>query len=165
MWRLCCPNVIALCGEDDERDLYCCKSLQPAFKNAQEMRDLMLNTLTRRCDYCTVDYSTVGNQYLLGGASNAGADPGCLRGRGTTCMLGCVCVCVCVCVGGGSNSCERFIVKRGHFITFCPLEGHPRGHFIMFYPPWGHPRGHLHLQKHANMNTFWCKYCKTQWCL
>ena len=101
MWRLCCPNVIALCGEDDERDLYCCKSLQPAFKNAQEMRDLMLNTLTRRCDYCTVDYSTVGNQYLLGGASNAGADPGCLRGRGTTCMLGCVCVCVCVCVCWG----------------------------------------------------------------
>ena len=32
MWRLCCPNIIALCGEGDERDLYCRESLQPAFK-------------------------------------------------------------------------------------------------------------------------------------
>lgn len=52
--------------------------------------------------------------------------------------------------------------QRGHFIMFCPLEGHPsivhwghlrsitfcllvwpRGHFIMLYLPLGHPRGHF----------------------
>ena len=27
-----------------------------------------------------------------------------------------------------------FVLKMGHFITFCPLEGHPRGHFIIFCP-------------------------------
>lgn len=37
-----------------------------------------------------------------------------------------------------AESCDSFIVTRGHFITFCPLVDS-----IMFYLPEGHQRGHF----------------------
>ena len=43
-----------------------------------------------------------------------------------------------------TESRDIVIGKRQHFITFCPLEGHPRGHFITFYLPLRNPRGHFH---------------------
>ena len=39
--------------------------------------------------------------------------------------------------------CDIFIVKRGHFTKFCPLEGPPKVHIVPFSPPEGHPRGHF----------------------
>lgn len=32
-----------------------------------------------------------------------------------------------------TESRDTFVVKRGHFTTFCQLKGHSRGHIITFY--------------------------------
>ena len=51
-----------------------------------------------------------------------------------------VTTCMCVCGGWGrkhqcTKCCDIFIVERGCFTRYNPLEGHPRGQFIVFYLP------------------------------
>lgn len=56
---------------------------------------------------------------------------------------------MCILWGGGWGGCDISKVKRGYFITFGPLKGHPRGQSIMFYLPQGHPGANT-----ASVRTF-----------